>query len=50
MLSTGVSAAEEAPVKEEAPASPALEKEAVAVASPAPWYEMRENPSRWMRS
>ena len=44
MLSTGVSAAEEAPVKEEAPASPALEKEAVAVASPAPWYENAGKP------
>jgi hypothetical protein len=36
MLSSGLSSAEEAPVKEEAPASPAFEKEKVAVASPAP--------------
>ena len=45
MLSSGVSSAEEAPAKGEAPASPALEKEKVAVASPAPDPGMQENTS-----
>lgn len=38
MLSSGGSSAEGAPAKVDAPASQALEKEKVAVTSPAPWF------------